>query len=186
LMPGTTFAEARGGRTSGTVVRWSPGSKGWEVIRGTELAYNNGIEVSPDGREIYVASSGSSIVVAYSSGNPARRLRATGVLEFVPDNLHLDDHGSVLTAGMKLDEPACGGARGVQDFEKLRSCPRPTIAASIDPATMHATTLFMAPANPVFSNATMAIAVGEALWLGTFSGDRIAIGGDRIAPGAPR
>jgi hypothetical protein len=77
---------------------------------------------------------------------------------------------------MKLDEPARDGARGVQDFEALRSCPRSTIASSIDPATMHATTLITAPANPAFSNVTMAIVIREALWLGTFSGDRIANG----------
>ena len=30
------------------------------------------------------------------------------------------------------------------------------------------------PANPDFSNITMALPVGEELWIGTFAGDRIA------------
>jgi SMP-30/Gluconolactonase/LRE-like region len=176
LMPGSTFAEALGGKVSGTVVRWSPGSSGFETLQGTELAYNNGIEVSPDGREIFVASSGSRTVVAFSNTNPATQLRVTRTLAFIPDNVHLGSGGRLLTAGMKVDEPACGGARGAQDFEKLSSCPRGAIAAAIDPSIMADAVLVETPAIPVFSNATMVLTIGDQFWLGTFSGDRIAYG----------
>ena len=179
LMPGSTFADSFAGRTSGSVVRWSPGSAGVEILRGTELAFNNGIEVSPDGREIYVASSGARNVVVFSNSNPAKQLRATRALPFVPDNLHRGPDGRLLTAGMKVDEAACGGAQGTQDFEKLRSCPRASIAVAIDPATMTDTVLVEAPANPAFSNVTMILPIGERFWLGSFSGDRVAHGSIR-------
>ena len=176
LMPGKSFADSFAGTTTGTVVRWSPGSSGFEIVKGTELAYNNGIEVSADGREIFVASSGSRTVVAYSNTNPAKQLRVTRTLPFVPDNVHMGSDGRLLTAGMKLDEAACGGAQGTQDFEKLRSCPRGTFATAIDGATMKDTVLIEAPANPAFSNATMVLTIGDQFWLGTFSGDRVAYG----------
>jgi hypothetical protein len=176
LTPGKTFADSFAGGTSGTVVRWSPGNSAVEILRGTELAFDNGIEVSPDGREIYVASSGSRTIVAFSNGNPAKQLRTTPMLPFVPDNVHWGSHGRLLTAGMKVDEPACGGAQGTQDFEKLRTCPRASIATAIDPVTMQGTVLFEAPANPAFSNVTMILTISDRFWLGSFSGDRIAHG----------
>jgi hypothetical protein len=176
LMPGSTFADSFAGRTSGTVVRWSPGGGAVEIVRGTELAFNNGIEVSPDGREFYVASSGSRTIVAFSNTSPSKQLRATRTLPFVPDNVHRGSDGRLLTAGMKLDEPACGGAQGTQDFEKLRSCPRASIAIAIDPVTMKDTVLVDAPANPAFSNVTMILTTGDRFWLGSFSGERIAHG----------
>jgi hypothetical protein len=176
LVPGRTFADSFAGGTSGTVIRWSPGGGAVEVVRGTELAFNNGIEVSQDGREIYVASSGARKIVAFSNTNPAKELRSTRTLTFVPDNVHRSSDGRLLTAGMKVDEPACGGAEGTRDFEKLRNCPRASIATAIDPVTMQDTVLFEAPANPTFSNVTMILTIGDRFWLGSFSGDRIAYG----------
>ena len=176
LALGVTFADALGGKTSGSVARWSPGSSGFEMLRGTELSYNNGIEVSADGREIYVASSGSRTVVAFSNENPSKQLRSTGTLPFAPDNVHMGSGGRLLTAGMKIDEPACGGAEGVRDFEQLQKCPRGTIASAIDPATMKETMLVQTPAIASFSNATMVLTIGDQYWLGTFSGDRVAHG----------
>ena len=48
---------------------------------------------------------------------------------------------------------------------------------AIDPETMEDTNLAEGPANPVFSNATMALEVGDDVWIGTFSGNRIGIAG---------
>jgi hypothetical protein len=55
FMPGTTFADAMNKKPTGAVFEWSPGDAGFELVRGSELSANNGIEVSADGREIYVA-----------------------------------------------------------------------------------------------------------------------------------
>ena len=104
-----------------------------ELVQGTELPGNNGIETSPDGREIYVVSSGFQTVVAFSHTNPARQLRTTRPLPITPDNVHLGPDGQLLTAGMKNDEPACGGAPGPQhDLAKLSTCPRGFVAIAID------------------------------------------------------
>lgn len=176
FMPGTTFADAVVDlKPTGAVFEWSPGKPGFELVRGTELPANNGIEVSADGREIYVASSGLQTIVAFSRENPARQLRTTRPLGFTPDNVHLAPDGRLVTAGMANDVPECGGPPGPQhDIEKLSRCPRPTIAVAIDPATMRDTVIATTPASPSFSNATMVLPVGNQAWIGTFSGDRIA------------
>ena len=177
IMPGKTFADSIAKRPSGAVFEWTPGASGFELVRGTELPGNNGIEVSPDGEEIYVVSSGLQTVVAFSRGNPARELRTTAPLPFTPDNLHRGADGRLLTAGMKNDEPACGGTPGPQhDLAQLSTCPRGTIAIAIDPATMEYDVLVETEATPSFSNATMVLTHDSRFWIGTFAGDRIAHG----------
>ena len=175
FMPGKTFADSVARRPTGAVFEWSPGDSGFTLVEGTELPANNGIEVSADGREIYVASSGLQTIVAFSHSNPARQLRTTRPLPFTPDNVHLGADGRLLTAGMANDVAECGGPPGPQhDLTKLAACPRPTIAVAIDPATMRDTVIATTPADARFSNATMVLTAAGQAWIGTFSGDKIA------------
>lgn len=177
LMPGKSFADSVAKRPTGAVFEWSPGKEGFELVQGTELPGNNGIETSADGREIYVVSSGFQTVVAFSHTNPARELRTTRPLPFTPDNVHMSADGRLLTAGMANDVPECGGPPGPQhDLAKLGSCPRGTIGVSIDPRTMQDDVIVQTPAIPAFSNATMVLTTGTEFWIGTFSGDRIGRG----------
>lgn len=177
IMPGKTFMDSVEKRPTGAVYEWSPGTPGFTLIKGSELPGNNGIEVSKDGREIFVVSSGFQTVVAMSRSNPTKQLRTTAQLPFTPDNVHMGTDGRLFTAGMKNDEPSCGGAPGPKhDLAKLSTCPRGSIGVAIDPATMKATTVVETPANPNFSNATMVLVDGSHYWIGTFSGNRIAHG----------
>lgn len=178
LHPGRAITEAVAGSATGAVYRWSPGDSGFTLVQGTELPYANGIEVSADGREFYVASSGLSTVIAYSNSQPARQLRTTQLLEYIPDNLHRADDGSLITAGLVADDPVCGNARDPAEFDLavFAACPRPFIVQAIDPRSMERKDLARGPANPSFSNITMALPVGEELWIGTFAGDRVAYG----------
>jgi len=176
LYLGKTITEAIAGQSTGAVYAWSPGDSGFTLVQGTELPYANGIEVSADGQEIYVVSSGLFTVVAYSNSNPARQLRTTKALAFVPDNLHMGSDGSLITAGLAADDPVCGKVHGPNEFDlgEFASCPRPFIVMSIDPRLMEGTDLARGPANERFSNITMALPVGGEIWIGTFAGDRIA------------
>jgi hypothetical protein len=177
IMPGKTFADSVARRSTGAVFEWSPGDPGFQIVVGTGLPGNNGIEVSADGREFFVVSSGFQTVVAYSRGNPARQLRSSRPLPITPDNVHLGPDGLLYTAGMKNDEPSCGGPPGPQhDLEALSTCPRGTIGLALDPATLEPRVIVDTPANRAFSNATMVLPLGGRFWIGTFSGDRIAHG----------
>ncbi len=177
IMPGKTFEDSVAKRPTGAVYEWSPGKRGFELIRGSELPGNNGIETSADGKEIFVVSSGLQTVVAFARTNPTKQLRTTRPLPITPDNVHVSEDGRLLTAGMKNDVPECGGAPGPQHtLEKLSTCPRGFMALAIDPKTMRDTLLAESPAIPTFSNATMVLTFGRKFWIGTFAGDRIAHG----------
>jgi len=176
LQTGRTINEGLAGETTGGVYQWSPGDSGFEMIQGIELPYANGIEVSADEQEIYVAVSGSFKVIAYSRTNPAHQLRATQSLAFIPDNLHMGSDGHLITAGLVIDDPVCGNLDGPEEFnlEAFASCPRPFIVRAIDPQTMEGTNLVESAAVQQFSNITMGLQVGDEIWIGTFAGDRIA------------
>jgi len=176
LRTGIPISDALAGKPTGGVYRWSPGDKGFTMVRGTDLPYANGIEVSADEQEFYVASSGLFTVTAYSNSNPARLLRSSKPFAFVPDNLHMGSDGKLLTAGLNVIDPACGTVSQTSEFslEEFASCPRPFTVLAIDPQSMQGTVVATGPANKHFSNITMALPVGSELWIGSFGGDRIA------------
>ena len=178
FMPGMTFEDAVVNKEpTGAVYKWSPGDDGFTLLYGSQLPANNGIEVSADGTEIYVASSGYQTVVKYSNTNPVRFLGATRQLPITPDNVHMAPNGMLLTAGMANDVPECGGPPGPDhDIAILSACPRGTIAIEIDPVTMEDRILAQTPALDEFSNATMVLTKDGEYWVGTFSGDRILRG----------
>ena len=178
LHKGIPIGAALAGKPTGGVYRWSPGDAGMTMVAGSELPYANGIEVSADGKEFYVASSGLAEVLAYSNTDPARLLRQSGPLAFIPDNLHAGPDGRLLTAGLNLADASCGDVKQSEEFslEEFASCPRPFTVVAVDPQSMQVNVIATGPANPRFSNITMALPVGDELWIGTFGGDRVAYG----------
>jgi len=161
---------------TGSVYSWAPGDREMTIIQGTELPYGNGIEVSADEKEFYVASTGLLNVIAYSNTNPAKVLRKTETMAFVPDNLHMGSDGKLVTAGLVADYPDCGVIGGAEEFklEEFAACARPFIVKAIDPKSMETSDMANSPAHKNFSNITMGLQVGNELWIGTFSGDRVA------------
>ena len=176
LEHGKTLGDAMAHTLTGSVYSWSPGDKDMKIVHGTELPYGNGIEVSADEKEFYVASTGLFNVIAYSNTNPAKVLRTTETMTFVPDNLHMGRDGKLITAGLVADYSPCGTIGGAQEFvlAEFAACPRPFIVKAINPQTMETEDLAKSVAHENFSNITMGLQVGSELWIGTFSGDRIA------------
>lgn len=176
LLPGISINDGLGGKPTGGVYRWSPGDSTFSAVVGTEMPYANGIEFSPDGETFYVASSGNMNITAWSNTNPARLLGKSADLDFLPDNLHLAPDGTLLTAGLNLDDSVCGEVdrTGPFDFQAFMTCPRAFTVWSADPETLEGRVIATGPANPQFSNITMALPVGDELWIGTFHGDRVA------------
>lgn len=176
LLTDVPISDALAGKNTGGVFEWSSGDRGMTMVQGTDLPYANGIEVSADGDEFYVASSGLLTVIAYSNSNPARLLRSSEPFEFVPDNLHMGPDGNLLTAGLNIYDEVCGNVPQSEEFDlgAFASCPRPFTVLSVDPQSMQGTVTASGPANERFSNITMALPLGDELWIGTFGGDRIA------------
>jgi hypothetical protein len=170
MLPGKTFQDVWAGRNTGVVLMWTPGSKEFRMLSGTELPGNNGIETSSDDREFYVASTGLKRIVAFSRADPSKPLRSAQLKEFAPDNVRLVGD-RLITAGMIDEEPSCGGAP--KKPEDIR-CPRGWIADAIDPKTMAITEIGRGPAAPPYTGTATAMPVGDNLWLSSFSADRVA------------
>ncbi len=160
----TGLMEAVNGEETGFLYRWSPAS-GLARVAGTRMSGPNGIEVSPDGEQVHVASWGHSEVVSFQWERDGSLEQVSAVsLDFRPDNLRLTPEGNVLTAGHRL---------------RLEDCPRAFCVeswgvAEVDPGSGTAMTLLRGEPLNGFMGPTVALGEGERVWLGTFGGDRIA------------
>lgn len=176
MHPGQTFVDVFQGRATGAVYRWSPGDAGFTLVAGSELPGNNGIEVSDDEREMFVVSTGLRTISAFSNTVPTRLLRTTPTLDFGPDNVHRAPDGQLITAGPSYIDHDCGEMTPeTMTIEAFAACPRGSVAVTFDPQTLVETRRWSSPANPQFSNATMALEVGDEVWIGSFAGNRIGI-----------
>ena len=171
ILPGKTFEDAFAQRNTGVVLAWKPGDKTFQVLPGTELSANNGIETSPDDREFYVASTTTKRIIAFARNGPYKPLRTAQLKEFGPDNVRWTADNRLITAGMIDNEPACGGAPKTE--EGIR-CPRGYVVVTIDPKTMAVTEIARGPATPSFTGTAIAMRAGDELWLGSFFADRLA------------
>jgi hypothetical protein len=155
---------SRLGFDTGAVYEWqAPNS--WRAVPGTDAPFPNGIELSADGREIFLN--------AYSAGEVRRIERATGELLAVadvrsPDNSSWARDGRLLVAshrGSFLDEVKC------QDLER-GACPMAFAIASLDPETLEAAIVFANSGEPMGAG-TIAVDLGDEWVMGSFAGDRI-------------
>jgi hypothetical protein len=156
------FEDVFAGRPTGNVYARKAGEP-FRVVPGTHLSGDNGLEVSADGRWLFVAATGDRKVFRYERANMAAAPAAASV-DFLPDNLRWAPDGRLLAAG-EGPVAGCTGAACATQFS----------VAAITPASMAVDTILRAPATPAFSGVSAGIVVGDTVWLGAHGGDRIAI-----------
>jgi hypothetical protein len=172
--PGTSIADFVQARITGVVWRWPPGASRFEAVPGTELPGNNGLEVDPDERHFYVVAFGLHAVVIFDRQQP-HAIDTVVAPDFMPDNLHWSD-GRLLLAGMRLDEPACGGLRTVVNgIADPMLCHRGWVVGELDLANRRIGTVAYGGPQPAFNGLSAAALVNGELWLGSFQSDRVAI-----------
>ena len=140
------------GEKNGELWEWHAQS-GWQKVPGSEAAGANGLEMSPDGKTLYVAAWGSQSFFRLSRGSAAPK-RDEIPLGFRVDNIRWARNGSVLAAGQDA-----GG----------------TVVVSVDPRTLMLKDVLKRPAANGFGAGTVAVEVGSTYWIGSFAGDRIAV-----------
>ena len=173
--PGTTIADFVDGRITGAVWQWQPGATSFSEIPGTQLPGNNGLEVDPDQRRFYVVAFGWHALVVFDRTRPGTPVDRIDAPDFMPDNVHWS-HGRLLLAGMRYDEPACGGLRPVVNGKAdPMLCHRGWIVGALDPARHRIATLAYGTPEPGFNGLSTGIWVGDELWLGSFQSTRLAI-----------
>lgn len=147
------------GDITGVVYEWHPGDEAVKPIPGTRLSGPNGIEVSPDGKTMYVAVTGKQRVNKYSLGGQSRLVDSVK-LDIQPDNLRWGPAGRLWTAGGVAAAPPQDGPRGWQ-------------VVAIDPRTMKASTVVAADGKNPIRIISVGVEADGALWVGSFRGDKI-------------
>lgn len=171
LHPGMGGADYIAGRPTGAVYQWRPGDAGFTRIWGTEFTGDNGIELSPDGKTLYIVAKDGLRVL--TNTNPATLLHHVP-LDGIGDNVHWSD-GKLIVVGVKhRDNPACADlfkAAGGQLGEK---CTPGYFAVAVDPATWKVTPLIAGPGSKTMNGVTGGVTTGKTLWLVSLHTDRLA------------
>jgi hypothetical protein len=173
--PGTTIGQFMLGQVTGAVWQWQPGESGFALLPGTQLPGNNGIETDPDQRHFYVVSFGLHAVAVFDRGDTSSPQAIVTAPDFMPDNIRFSE-GRLLLAGMRLDEPACGGLRPVVDgVADPMLCHRGWVVGELLRHEGRIATFAYGHPQPGFNGHSVAIIWRDELWLGSFQSDRVAI-----------
>lgn len=153
------------GWNTGYVLEWHP-SRGWRQIPNSKASFPNGIATSPDGATLYVAAFGSGEIIRIRRADGANRI---AVPLPRPDNLTWAADGRLLAAAhtaplgeifgcLRVDPGTCGAAFAVY---------------AVNPATLETQLLFEHARGAPMGAGTVAVQVRDALFVGSFVGDRI-------------
>lgn len=143
-----------GAGVSGNVARWAPG-QGETILPDSEAAYPNGVVADSEGRYAYIAAWTGREVRKYDLRTNTQV--AVTSLDFMPDNLTWTPDGRLLAAGIA----GLGGAPGFG-------------IADVDPETLAATNLDKpADAAMAITGVSVALEVGDAIYIGAYQGDRL-------------
>lgn len=140
---------------------------GWRRVPGSEKTAPNGLEISKDGRWMFIAGWAEEKLTRISRGRtPIQRDEVK--LGFRPDNVRFSADGSVLFAAGHSDKD---GRSIVEPREPLNETSN---VARIDPQTLEVRRIFQHKAIDGFVASTTAIQIGNEMWLGAQRGDRLA------------
>ena len=144
------------GENNGALWEWHTAT-GWKMIPGSEAAGANGLEISKDGKWLYVAAWGSQSFFRLSRGQTPV-IRDTVPLGFRVDNIRWAPDGAIFAAGQ-------GGVAPMQTSNVVK----------INPTTLKIQEIIRQPNTAEFGAGTVAVQIGKEIWVGSFRGDRIAI-----------
>jgi hypothetical protein len=151
--PPNTMMSIMQGKLTGGVHEWHPGGS-VKAIKGSELSGANGIEVSPDDKCVYVAAFGSKEIARFDRTKSPVAMEKVPI-SIAPDNIHWGDDGLLYTAGNN-NERGTGWS-----------------VMSIHPETLEIKRITGVGQTAAMQNASSAVPVGNEIWSGTFSGDKI-------------
>jgi hypothetical protein len=166
-----------GRHAPGYAYHWSADS-GFRRIAGTETRFANGIEKSMDERHLFLSSYlGDEVLkVDTVTGSVVGRAPVPS-----PDNLTWAPNGELLAAGHLASLPDFLSCTRLEEG----SCGFRFQIVAIEAETMSARTV-LDHEGPPMGAATVALVLGDGLYLGTFAGDRIArVSADVLEPSSP-
>jgi sugar lactone lactonase YvrE len=136
-------------------------------VPGSEGTAPNGLEISRDGRWLYINGWAEEKLTRISRDKTPIQ-KDVIKLGFRPDNVRMSPDGSALFAAGHTDKD---GRSIVEPREPLRETSN---VARIDPQTLEFRRIFQHPAMAGFVATTTAVQIGNEMWLGSQRGDRVA------------
>jgi len=168
MMPLSQGLEAMMGGTAdpGFALRWRAGA-GLRKVPGSNGPLANGVEVSPDGKKLYLNLTRADEVrrIDLDSGRIEARAKVPG-----PDNSTWAPDGSLLVASLR--------AMGSEDFAVCNplpphaACPLPFAIVAVDVGTMQGRDIYVGSGPPMGAG-TVGLQIGSELFVGSFTGDRV-------------
>ena len=150
----------------GHAVEWNP-EGGWTQVAGTEGIVTNGVQTSADGKVAYVNFTLGDKVIAVDRAS-GEQLWSAEVEH--PDNTSWTPDGRLLVASIRADlETVLKCIEADKAF-----CPIDFAAVAVDPAS-GATTTLAEGGGPPFGLATVAVQVGDKIYLGSATGERVGV-----------
>ena len=167
-LPGGGFAATNFQLPMGELWEWQPGGD-WTKVPGSETNGPNGLVASPDGRWLYVGGWGTKSLIRLSRGQTPIQTNNIPVSHHI-DNVRLAPDGSLLAAGHVGDNP-----NSIFQCVRDRQCADVTSRVSrVDTEALTAEEIVRYPSNAEFILGTVAIQVGDEIWMGGIGGtDRI-------------
>lgn len=160
-----SMADAMQGKISGHVFEWHPGQP-VKVMAGSESPFPNGIQISADGRFIFlnVYIRGEVWKLDRNTGERVGTVKVVG-----PDNSLWRDDGKLLVAshtGMAgYDEKLCTSGKGF--------CPVGFQIVAIDPDSLSKELVFEHDGSAPMGAGTVALQLDQVLYIGSYAGDRL-------------
>lgn len=162
MHPHNTLEDMFAGKTTGAVYRWTPTTQKFEKLQGTEFNGNNGIELSKDGKFIYVAH--MKKLSKLTNTNPAKVVATSELNYGVFDNLHWAGD-KLITAGSRTQN--CGETM-------TYDCLKDFHITTINPDNLAITPLYQGKYTQDFSGVSTVLPVGKTYYLGSFYRDKMA------------
>jgi hypothetical protein len=163
---GSTFEMIKGmmGFSTGRLWRWSSES-GLKPVPGTEAGQPNGLEISADNRYLYANM--------YFEAQTWKIDIETGETVAVAEVANADNSAWSPDGRLWVATHHGEGMQILDCFnEKSRPCAIPFKIVAIDPETMETEVVF-AHSGPPMGGATIAVAQGGRVYMGSFAGDRL-------------
>lgn len=155
------------GLDTGRVLEWLPAS-GFREVPSSGGRGPNGVVATPNGREIYFAEWTGSRLVRLRLRDDGAVQRDEVVLPHRPDNVTWTRDGRLLVTGQVGRIGDVLGCRGVPQG----TCALPFSVVLVDPVTLDVRTILEHPATAQGAG-TVALEVGDQIFVGTFDGDRL-------------
>ncbi|MFT4815667.1 MAG: hypothetical protein ACI80L_000621 [Pseudohongiellaceae bacterium] len=163
-LPDGGFTATNFNIAAGNLWEWHSGN-GWVEVPGSQMPGPNGLVVSSDGRWYYIGGWAEKSVVRLSRGQTPV-IRESVEVGFHVDNVRWTTDGSLLAAGQFSETMAAvGGCLNGSGCAGVS-----TRVARIDIDTLTAQQLLDYPSNDILILGTVAIEVGEEIWVGAIAG----------------